>query len=244
MKRGSWADKFVFVAPSRWMAALKAKSALLPDASVVVVPNPVPIDTFREAESGWARRTLGLPLDRPIVGFVADEGASNPLKGFRHLIEAMRSVQVLHPQVQLLIVGKPPADSCELGIRFLTTGQIRDDGRLAAAYAACDLVCVPSLLDNAPQTVTEASAVGRPIAGYASGGIPEFVEDGVTGRLVSPGDVKGLAEVISRLIEIPHDAQRMGRAGRQRAIEEWNPKVVGFRYHTVYQQALEHASLR
>jgi len=221
------------------MAALKIRSALLPDASVVVIPNPVPIDTFKEANRDRARWTLGLPTDRPIVGFVADEGSANPLKGFRDLVEALKLVQVTNPLATLLIVGKPPSGLAELGIRALSTGQIRDDARLSMTYAACDVVCVPSLVDNAPQTVCEASSAARPVVAYATGGIPELVHDGATGRLVRPRDVRGLAQAISLLIETPDDAQRMGRAGRQSAVEQWNPDVIGSLYLRVYQRALE-----
>ncbi len=232
----SWHQDVTFVAPTQWMANLKLRSALLPDASVEVIPNPVPLDVFAERDRVEARRLLGMNSEGTVIGFVADEGVANPLKGYSHLVLALKQLQASHPAVQLLIVGKTPPGSDHAPVPTFTTGQIRDDKRLAAAYAACDIVCVPSLLDNAPQTATEASAVGRPVVAYAAGGIPELVVDGDTGLLATVGDPGDLARALGHLIEHSEVALAMGRAGRQRALNCWEPSVVGDRYRELYQR--------
>jgi glycosyltransferase involved in cell wall biosynthesis len=241
-KKASWGPGFTFVAPSRWIADLKSQSALLPDSRVEVVPNPVPVETFRDTSRSEARHRLGMRGEGPIIGFVADEGAANPLKGFDHVVDAMSALHASHPSVRLLIVGKPPPPHVGASIPILTTGQVRDDERLALAYAACDVVCVPSLVDNAPQTASEALATGRPVVGYATGGIPELVDDRTTGLLAPTGDIRALAGALARLIDAPQEAVRMGQLGRRRAVAEWSPRIVGERYRSIYRQVLEEAA--
>jgi glycosyltransferase involved in cell wall biosynthesis len=65
------------------------------------------------------------------------------------------------------------------------------------------------------RVLAEAIAVGRPVVAARCGGIPEVVEDGVTGLLVEPGDVAGFASTVIRLVEDPTLRERLGRAGRR-----------------------------
>jgi Glycosyltransferase len=139
------------------------------------------------------------------------------------------------------MVGRTPPAPGHMSVPYLTTGQIRDDRRLAAAYAACDVVCVPSLVDNAPQTASEASTTGRPVVAYASGGIPDLVDDGSTGLLANTGDIRALARAVETLLEQPSYAKGLGRAGRVRALNEWNPRTIGGRYRNLYADVLHTA---
>jgi glycosyltransferase involved in cell wall biosynthesis len=65
-------------------------------------------------------------------------------------------------------------------------------------------------------------ALARPVVATTVGGVPEVVTEGVTGRLVEPGDVAGLAEAVSRLLSDPSLAEAMGEAGRRRAEEAFD----------------------
>jgi glycosyltransferase involved in cell wall biosynthesis len=77
-------------------------------------------------------------------------------------------------------------------------------------------VCLvlPSFSEGLGRVVLEAMACGRPVIGTRVGGIPEMIEDEITGLLVSPGDPNGLAESLLRLLEDPKLAEAMGRRGR------------------------------
>ncbi len=238
LKSHSWRSDIIFVSPSKWMADLKASSALLPESPVVVIPNPVPVDIFRDMDKRAARQAWDIEQDSPVIGFVADEGAANPMKGHEHLMEAMTHVWSRHPNARLLMVGKNSVALPQHLGRVISTGQLRDDHRLAMAYAACDVVCVPSLLDNAPQTVTEASASARPVVAYAAGGIPELIEPGSTGLLCRIGDRRELAAALCQLLDVPDEARTMGAHGRARALKAWTPAVVGRAYEQVYADVL------
>jgi glycosyltransferase involved in cell wall biosynthesis len=93
---------------------------------------------------------------------------------------------------------------------------------LRAAAAAV----LPALWwENCPMAVLEAAAQGVPVVASAVGGIPELVEDGVTGLLVPPGDVDALTGALTRLVERPHDAACMGLVAWARARERHDPQA-------------------
>ena len=68
----------------------------------------------------------------------------------------------------------------------------------------------------------EAMAAGLPVLATAIAGIPELVEDGVSGRLVAPGDTSGFAAAMADLLADPARARAMGRAGRQKVAAEFS----------------------
>ena len=75
---------------------------------------------------------------------------------------------------------------------------------------ACVFV-LPSMSEGLGRVVVEAMATGTPVIGSQVGGIPEMVEDGVTGFLVQPGDETMLAERLRWILEHPDEAWEMGR---------------------------------
>ena len=112
--------------------------------------------------------------------------------------------------------------AADLGIsdRVRFTGWV-DHDRLADFYASARFAVVPSRWPEPFGMVgPEAMARGRPVVGFASGGIPDWLHDGVTGLLVSPGDVQGFTAAMDRLLGDPELTAAMGRAGAARIDRE------------------------
>jgi glycosyltransferase involved in cell wall biosynthesis len=91
---------------------------------------------------------------------------------------------------------------------------IRDD--VPVVLAALDVFALTSLWEGLPLTVMEAMAAAKPVVATAVNGVPELVEDGVTGFLAPPQGVEQLAVHVTRLLKDSALAEQMGRAGRQR----------------------------
>jgi glycosyltransferase involved in cell wall biosynthesis len=104
------------------------------------------------------------------------------------------------------------ADALGLAGRVRLVGFCED---MSLLLSALDVVVVPSLRpDPLPGIVLEAMALARPVVASRIGGIPEMVDDGITGLLVDPGDAEALAAALARLVEAPERRRDMGRAGR------------------------------
>jgi glycosyltransferase involved in cell wall biosynthesis len=88
-----------------------------------------------------------------------------------------------------------------------------------------------------PMILVEAMLQGRPVIASRLGGIPEVVEDGVTGLLFEAGNADDLAEKINYLWEHPELCRQMGEAGREKALREYTPNTYYRRLMDVYQKA-------
>ena len=87
--------------------------------------------------------------------------------------------------------------------------------------AASDIFVLPSRWEGLPYVVIEASMAGLPVVASRVGGIPELVEDSVTGLLVPPGNPEALSEAIQRLLDNEDLRHQMGQAGREKALREF-----------------------
>jgi glycosyltransferase involved in cell wall biosynthesis len=92
-------------------------------------------------------------------------------------------------------------------------------------------VVVPSLWDEPfGFVIVEAMAAGRPVVAYRVGGIPEIIEDGVSGRLAPRGDVEELTRAVLDLLNDEEKARAMGRAGRERVETRFHSRTLADRY--------------
>jgi glycosyltransferase involved in cell wall biosynthesis len=157
----------------------------------------------------------GIEPGSRIVGVVA---RLEPEKGHQTLIEAWPSVLREVPDAYLLIVGEGSrrdfleqwASAHRVAHRIVFAGR-RDD--IPAVTAALDVAVLPSWREAQGLSILEAMALSRPVVASDVGGIPEMVEDGVTGLLVEHDNPVALAGAIVRLLKDPVYAARIGKAG-------------------------------
>ena len=236
-KRRHWLPMTV-VAPSRWLADCVRRSALMAEWPVHVVPNPLELDVFEPMDRGASRQALGLPPDRPVVLFGALGGDTDPRKGFDLLAAALQRLEQPETVLGVVFGGDEPADPPRVGHEVRWLGHTDDDLLLARIYAAADVMVVPSRQDNLPQTAIEAQACGTPVVAFDTAGLPDTVEDRVTGYLAAPLDPRALADGITWVLEDPDRRARLGDAARRRAERLWHPATIAMQYRDVYRAAM------
>jgi glycosyltransferase involved in cell wall biosynthesis len=161
------------------------------------------------------RDEYGMEPGSRIVGVVA---RLEPEKGHPTLLEAWPLVLGSCPDAYLLVVGEGSrreelerqAAALQVAHRVVFTGR-RDD--VPAVTAALDVAVLPSYREAQGLSILEAMALSRPVVASAVGGIPEMVEDGVTGLLVPPHDAAALAAAIVQCLTDHAFADTLGRAG-------------------------------
>jgi glycosyltransferase involved in cell wall biosynthesis len=183
---------------------------------VHVVHNGVDAEAIRAA----AREHLsaGLPAgDGPLVGCVA---RLEKVKGVADFVDAAELVARDHSSARFVAVGDgTEAESLaarrapSLVDRLEFLGHVDP---IEPLVAALDVLVLPSLSEALGLVLLEAGALGVPVVATAVGGIPEVVEDGVTGILVPPGQPTALADAVNQLLGDPVRARAMGEAGRAR----------------------------
>jgi len=161
------------------------------------------------------RDEYGMEAGSQIVGVVA---RLEPEKGHQTLIEAWPHVLREVPDAYLLIVGEGSrrdfleqwAAAHKVAHRIVFTGR-RDD--IPAVTAALDVAVLPSWREAQGLSILEAMALSRPVVASDVGGIPEMIEDGVTGLLVPHDNPVALGAAIVRLLKDHALADMLGRAG-------------------------------
>ncbi len=231
-------SSLTLVAPSAWMAS-RVEEGMLSGHPVTVIPNGVDVARFPPRDRRSARDELDLPAEARLILFVGKGGAANPWKGWSHaaaVAERLSTATGSRPRLRAVFVGggPTPAPGIDLGL-------VRDANRMATVYAACDLLLYPSLADNCPLSVIEAMASGLPIAGFATGGVPELVRDGIDGALVPTGDTAALGRAVSALVEQPATLAEMSAAARARALADFSSERMLERYLRLYSRTIEAA---
>jgi glycosyltransferase involved in cell wall biosynthesis len=171
-------------------------------------------------------------------------GRASYEKGIDHLVEAM--AQVPKPWRLILVTGGPRLAAVRGRIRDLgLEDSIEIPGVLSyeetrTHYARADVVVFPSVwIESFGLVGLEAMANGKPLVAFRTGGIPDWLDDGRTGLLVPLKDVAALARSIARLLDEPALARRMGRAGYDRVVRDFNAELYLERLLRVYESALE-----
>jgi starch synthase len=266
----SWAERTAYEAADCVIAVsggmrndiLRAYPNVDPE-KVVVVHNGIDL-------SGWVRptdaaeaeatvRSLGIDPTRPAVVFV---GRITRQKGLPYLL---RAVETLPPEVQIILCAGAPdtpeimaevsgavARLAEKRTGVVWIEEMLPRPRLTAVLAASTTFVCPSVYEPLGIVNLEAMACGLPVVGSATGGIPEVIDDGVTGTLVpieqvqdgtgTPIDpdkfVADLAAALVDMVSDPARAAEMGRAARRRVEDHFAWTAIGERTVKVYEQVL------
>ncbi len=112
------------------------------------------------------------------------------------------------------------------------------EATLNSLYQECDLFVAPSLYESFGLIYLEAMNYAKPVIGCLAGGIPEVVEQGVTGRLVEPEAPAALAEAMSDLLASPESLRDMGLAGRQRLLDHFTHVQMARGFEAIYRAVL------
>jgi len=204
---------------------------------VVVIPSGIDI-----------ARLSPVPQEAPSMR-VCYLGRMTEEKGIDTLVEAAAIVVAQVPEARFVLAGSPftADDGLYLdGIKLLVAelglekhvefvGQVDD---VPGLMAGCDLIVLPSRREAVGRVVLEAGAMGKPVVASATGGLRQSVRDGDSGLLVAPGDIKGFADAIVRLLTDKDLAARMGRRGREIIASEYSSEKTTRRIMGVYDDIL------
>jgi len=258
----SWIEKTAFEAADAVIAVsggmrrdiLRAYPSLDPDR-VSVVYNGIDLDRWKPVDDADLVRGLGIDPDRPSVVFV---GRITRQKGLPYLLRAARQ---LPPDVQLVLCAGAP-DTPEIlaevqaGVAALAEersgvvwiDRLLSQHELSAVLSVATTFVCPSIYEPLGIVNLEAMACGAAVVGTATGGIPEVVDDGVTGRLVpieqaqdgtgTPLDpdrfVDDLAATLIEVTSDPETARTYGAAGRVRAEKEFGWDRIAVETRRIY----------
>lgn len=221
------------VVPTQWMKRLAGESPLLAGRETVVIPNGLDLSLYRPADRQLARKALRLPQDRKIILFGAIN-AFDPRKGFAYLVEALRQLSGRHKEAYCLAVFGMGGRELGLDIPVRFLGYLRDPYLLRLAYAAADVMAVPSLEEAFGQTVSEAMACGTPVVSFLGTGPESIVRHLHSGYLAQYKDAEDLARGIEWVLADEAHTATLARNARRQAEELYDMRKVARQYESLY----------
>jgi glycosyltransferase involved in cell wall biosynthesis len=208
------------ISVSDFNRAFLSAHGTVPTGKITRIHNAVDLTRAHSTcAAGGFRRRYGIPADRRLVVQVS---MIIPEKGVADLLDAAEIVVAQDPAAHFVFVGEgaPRSDFVRraaargLGDHVTFTGPILNpvgDG----VFAEADVLCQVSRWEEAfGWAIVEGMSFAKPVVGTRVGGIPEVIEDGVTGCLAGRGDARQIASHILLLLRDPAARERMGLAGR------------------------------
>jgi len=226
----------------------RALGLLLPwllSASIVVVQNTEDFDTMSKLGVPQARLRLirgsgvntdkfqpaPLPDGPPIVMLHARMLWD---KGVKEFVEAAKILINRGSKARFVLIGEPDPDNpatvpLDIWDKWKKEGVVECWGQkneMAQILTQASIVCLPSYREGLPKSLLEALACGRPCVTTDASGCREAVCDGENGLIVPVRDAEALANAIERLLKNPTERSKMGLKGRQRALAEFDEKII------------------
>jgi glycosyltransferase involved in cell wall biosynthesis len=229
----SWIWRLIHTRPERVSAighSLAERALKLGARSVVVIPNGIPLSDLSSVKG------QGSSVTHRVVTIAR----LSPEKGLSCLIDAMAIIRHAAPDATLTIVGGGPLEGAlKDQTKHLGLDQaIRFTGRLARheamrEAASSDIFVLPSLGEGMGIVILEAQALALPVVATRVGGIPDVIEDGVTGLLVPAKDPVALAGAILKILKDPELAAGFVRAAEAR-LPGYDLPAIAEKYAELY----------
>jgi N-acetyl-alpha-D-glucosaminyl L-malate synthase BshA len=203
-----------------------------------VIPNFVDCQSHRRRDQSPLRAQLA-PAGQKIVIHVSN---FRPVKRVTAVVEIFKQIRQAVP-ARLLMVGDGP----DIGEAMRLTRSLRltedvqflgDQEQVVPLLSAADLFLMPSAQESFGLAALEAMACEVPVIASRVGGVPEVIDEGVSGYLFAPDDLQGMADAGIRLLRDPVLHLRMAAAGRRRAEERFADRKIVPMYEAYYDEVL------
>jgi glycosyltransferase involved in cell wall biosynthesis len=204
------------IVPSRYSAAIAQKVYGVPASRLAVVPEPIDL-------SEWRRRFAAAPARAAAAPTVLAVARMYPRKRLEDLVRAAGILRDRIPGVRVRVVGVGPelarlrrlAQQLGLADAVAFLGEIGRQA-LAVEYVGADCFCLPTVQEGFGIVFAEAMAAGLPVVACRAAAVPEVVEDGRTGLLVSPRSPEELAMAMEKVLTSAALRRELGDNGRRR----------------------------
>lgn len=232
-----FSNKIVISADSYWLAGEAKKSNLFKDLEISTIHYGIETDEFIPRDRIACRRAFNIPENSKVIVFGAP-GIDNPRKGFKQLDDALMQVQKKHSDLFLISFGSGMAIAGS-EIPGLHLGYVENNHLLSIIYNSGDVFVIPSLQEAFGQTALESMSCGIPVAGFKTGGIPDMIQEGVTGFMAEPGNTKELAEAINSVLSLQKgESEKFSESCRQKVLNEFTLSVQAGNYISLYKNCL------
>ena len=238
----------IYMVPSSWMYERAKLSAILKNADVRLLPNPIDTDVFKaasELDTHEIRSDLNIDAGKFVFLFGAIGGKKNKLKGFDYLEQAfaMLAMSIDAESASNLVLidfGGSISEGSLHGFRSISVGHIKEADHLAKLFSMADCVVVPSMVESFGQVAAEALACETPVVCFDTSGLRDVVLHYQTGLVADAFDVESLSNCLLSVIKLSKDERlKLGQNGRLHVLDNFSYSVISKQYLNVIGDAIE-----
>lgn len=213
----------------------------IPTAKLRTIANGIDLSRFLHADGSSVRAEFGIPEQNRLIGIV---GRLHQQKAHDDLLRALAALpQALRERSSCLVVGTGPlrealeaqVEALGLQRQVIFTGSRADVPRLLAAF---DVFVLSSKWEGLPIALLEAMGCARATLCTRVGGIPDVIVDSRNGMLVDAGDVAGMAQALTTLLEDSELCCRLGQQARETVLQHFDIRRTADAYNQLHARAL------
>ncbi len=224
------------VAPSRWLTDMAKKSPLFEGHEIRCIPYGINLDDFHPGGQLEARDALDIPRDAQVIMVVAfaDQIAGASRKGSRFFKEALKALNFKRRPWILSVGSRGVFENCKDLVSVREVGYLGSSDLMRRCYVAADVFALPTLADNLPVSLIEATASGTPSVAFQVGGVRDIVIHKETGYLAVHKDAVDLANGIRWVLADSTRLAAMRHRCREHARQEYSIQLEVERYLELY----------
>lgn len=226
-----------FVGVSNWITNSAKKSSLLRNYRVTTISNPIDTNVFKPINKSIAKKLFNISPNKKIILFGALSPSSDERKGFKELIEALKTIN--NEDLELVVFGmSKPEHQQAINFKTYYVGHLFDEVSMSALYNVADVMVVPSLQEAFGQTASEALSCKIPVVAFNTTGLKDIVDHKKNGYLANPFDSKDLAKGISWVLNNKNYSEISSNA-RIKVLNAFDSKIIGKKFIELYREILE-----
>ena len=233
-------DELFFISPSKWLIDDLKKNNLLKNFSCFHIPYSIDHQVFKKYDKKYARSQLSIKTNKRIILFGALGADIDKRKGLFILKNILNNIKNKNDFVIVTFGSQTPIKFNEFQV--INLGMLSNLKKMVMAYNSADVMVVPSIIDNLPQTALEAQTCGLPVVTFDSYGMKETIDNNKTGYAVKQYDLENFAKCIEKITKNKINNIIRYRS-RERAISLWSPKVIANQLESIYLKIIKRRNL-
>ena len=229
-------SKLTVITPSHWLEE-RARATSLSAQKIIHIPNGIDTEIFSPGDKTEARKKLGLPLDKKILLFLANDARKNTWKGWVYAEKVIANLKDDPTTVCVCVGDHMAADEEKSAGNIINRGYIKNSEEIRDYYRAADGLLFTSLAENFPLVILEAMSCGLPIVSFDIGGVAEAVTHMKNGYISAYCDSDALTAGAQWLLKLsPIERQAMGIENSKKVRESFTQEQMYEKYMKVYNE--------
>lgn len=215
------------ITPSIWLSNYAKLSPVTNKCKIETIPYPVDTKIFKPIKLNSISKLALYRNNKIKILFVVFGNPKESRKGLDLLISSLKLIN--NDNIELVIVGRNfYYQNLKFNVFFIN--YIESENQMNKLYNLCDLVIIPSRLDNLPNVALESLAVGKPLVAFNVGGMPDLIKHNYNGYLVKPYNVKELGNFIKILVNNKKKRNLFSKNSLSRFKKNFSEKKIMAKY--------------